>query len=160
MKKIKILLFLFSLFSSLNYSQQCDDYYNYSKFVNCRHCLNSYYKIYMHTKHVSIGIIDTLTYNVVFTGNRDYIISFCADQNYYPLNIKLFESETKRQLYDNATSDYKESIKVRISNTQNIIIELTLMADKADSNKISKNSVCVGMILQWRKLKINRFSDL
>jgi len=114
----------------------------------------------MHTKHVSIGIIDTLTYNVVFTGNRDYIISFCADQNYYPLNIKLFESETKRQLYDNATSDYKESIKVRISNTQNIIIELTLMADKADSNKISKNSVCVGMILQWRKLKINRFSDL
>jgi hypothetical protein len=115
----------------------------------------------MNPKHTSIGIIDTLTYNITFSGNRDYIISFCADQMYYPLNIRLFESETRRKLYDNATSDYKESIKIRINKTQNIIIELALLANKLGKDRIeSKDKTCVGMILQWRKININRVNDL
>ncbi len=158
-RTLKIALFLFS-FSMLSYSQLCDDYYNYSKFVNCRQCFNSYYKIYMRPKHVLIGIHDTLSYNVAFTGNRDYIISFCADQMYYPLNIRLFEQTTMKELYDNAKSDYKESIKVGINNTQNILIKLTLLADNPGQPKITKTDACVGLILQYRKLKKNRINDL
>jgi len=160
MKKYKIILFLLSLLTFFSYSQECNEYNNYSKFVNCRHCINSYYKIYMHPKHTSVDIMDTLIYNVAFTGNRDYIISFCADQMYYPLKIRLFEAETMKLLFDNATSDYKESITVRINNTQKIIMELTLLADKSNKEKISKKDVCVGMILQWRKIKLTRVNDL
>jgi hypothetical protein len=114
----------------------------------------------MHPKHISINIKDTLTYNVVFKGNRDYIISFCADQMYYPLNIRLFETATNKEIYDNAKIDYKGSIKVGIFNTQNIIIKLTLLANQTDTGKYRRKDVCVGMILQWRKLKTNIITDL
>lgn len=160
MKKYKIILFLLILFLASNHSQECSEYFNYSKFVNCRKCLSNYYKIYMLPKHLSVGINDTLIYNIVFSGNRDYVISFCADQRYYPLNIRLFDPETRKKIYDNASSDYKESIKVGIHNSHNLIIEVSFLADQYSRDKIINKNVCLGMILQWRKLKESRINDI
>jgi hypothetical protein len=159
MKTCKNILFFLIFLSNSGHSKECSDYYNYSKFVNCRQCLNSYYKIYILPKHVSIGINDTLKYNVAFTGNRDYIISFCADQMYYPLNIRLFTPKTGKKIYDNVSGDYKESIKVGIINSQNLNIEISFLAGQSNKEKIIKKNVCIGMILQWRKLKVGRTSD-
>ena len=109
--------------------------------------------IYMQPKHTKVGINDTLTYNVVFYGGRDYIISFCTDQIYYPINIRLLQPETRKVLYDNATDDYLESIGVGVYNTQNLVLEVILMANKLGKEKIKSNDqVCLGMILQWKKL--------
>jgi hypothetical protein len=96
----------------------------------------------------------------VFQGNRDYIISFCADQIYYPLTIRLFEPETKKKLYDNASGDYKQSIKVGIINTQNLLIEVTFLADQVSKEKAINKNACVSTILQWRRLKKNRINDI
>jgi len=107
----------------------------------------------MQPKHTKVGINDTLTYNVVFYGGRDYIISFCTDQIYYPINIRLLQPETRKVLYDNATDDYLESIGVGVYNTQNLVLEVILMANKLGKEKIKSNDqVCLGMILQWKKL--------
>ncbi len=160
MNKYKIIFFFIGFLSASGQSQVCNDYNNYSQFVNCRKCINSYYKIYMKPKHTLVAIDDTLKYNVVFQGNRDYIISFCADQMFYPLNIRLSEPETRKKLYDNASGDYKESIKVGINNTQNILIEVIFLADQVSKDKTIKRNACVSIILQWRKLKKNRINDI
>jgi hypothetical protein len=69
------------------------------------------------------------------------------------MNIKLFQPESKKELYDNATDDYCSSIGVGFYNTQNIIIEVTFLADKVGINrKESKENVCTGMIMQWKKI--------
>ena len=160
MQKYKIIFFLICLLSASGESQVCNDYNNYSQFINCRKCINSYYKIYMEPKHNSVAVDDTLKYNIVFQGNRDYIISFCADQIFYPLNIRLFEPDTKKKLYDNASGDYKQSIKVGITNTQNLLIEVIFLANQVNKEKEINKSACVSTILQWRKLKKNRINDI
>jgi|GEM_PF-1072154 len=152
-KKFKIFLFLFSLFSIISYSQDCGDYYNYHKWVNCTKTIKRNYKIYTQPKNTRIGINDTLTYNIVFNGNRDYIISFCADQIYYPISIRLLQPETGIELYDNATDDYVSSIGVGFYKTQNLLIVITSMADKLAKDKIKgDDGTCVGMIMQWKKI--------
>lgn len=150
MKKLKIILFLFSLFSFICYSQDCSDY---SKLADCRKSYKRHYNIYLQPKNATIGINDTLTYNIVFYGNRDYIVSFCAAQINHPINVRLLQPETGLELYDNATDNYCETFGVGFYNTQNLILEVTLMADKPDKDKLeSKYKVCIGMILQWKKI--------
>jgi hypothetical protein len=153
MKKIKIILILVTIFTVNSYGQDCDEFFNYSKYTNCNKCIKANYKIYLHPKHTNVGINDTLAYDIVFYGGRDYVISFCADQQYYPLHIRLLHPETKKVLYDNANDYYLESIGVGIYNTQNLIIEVIMLADNLREGKLkSKEKVCVGMILQWKKI--------
>ena len=150
MKKFIIILFLSGFFSDFFYSQDCNDY---SKFADCRRSIKRHYNMYLQPKNASIGINDTLTYNVVFYGNRDYIISFCADQIYYPINIRLLQPETRMELYDNTADNYCVSIGVGFYNTQNVIIEATFLATNLNKDKItSKDKLCVGMTMQWKKI--------
>jgi hypothetical protein len=158
-KKKWTLIILITFLVSVNYGQDCDKYNNYSKFVNCRQCYNSYYKIYLKPQNISIGITDTLKYNIVFNGNRDYIISFCADQIFYPISIKLYNSNFEK-IYDNANSGYNESIKVGVKKTQNIKIEVSFLSENYTKERIRNERICVGMILQWRKLSIYRVNDI
>jgi len=151
--KIVCVLFVFSIYSSVSNGQECSDYYNYSKFVNCKKCINRNYKLYMPPKNTTIGVDDTLTFTIMFYDNRDYLISFCTDQKYYPINIKLIESATGKELYDNAKDNYCESFGVGFYNTCNLTIKVSLLANKTDNDKLKKNEkACVGMILQWKKV--------
>ena len=153
MKKFKILFILIGLISINCFSQDCSDFQKLSK---CKIKIIKNCKIYMQHKNAAIGINDTLTYNIVFYGNRDYIISFCADQKYYPLNIRLLQPETNEEIYDNAKDDYCGSIGVGFYNTQNLIIEVTLLADELDKDRIKSNEkVCVGLDMQWKKIFAN-----
>jgi hypothetical protein len=150
MKKFKIILLLFNLFAVICFSQDCNDYHHWA---DCRKSIKRNYSIYMEPKSTTFGIKDTMRYNVVFYGNRDYIITFCTDQMYYPINIRLLQPGTREELYDNATDDYCESFGVGFYNTQNLILEVVLLADKLDKDKIKSNDkVCVGMQMQYKKI--------
>jgi hypothetical protein len=150
MKKFKILFILISMISINCISQECSDFQKLSK---CKISIVKSCKIYMQHKNASIGINDTLTYNIVFSGDRDYILTFCTDQKYYPLNIRLLQPETNEEIYDNAKDDYCGSIGVGFYNTQNLIIEVTLLADKSGNDRIKSNEkACVGLDMQWKKI--------
>ena len=153
MRKYKIILFLILLFTSYSYSEDCTETSNSYKTSNCNKCYRKNYKVYQQPRNVNVGINDTLMFNVVFKGGRDYIISFCADDIYYPLNIKIIQPETGEELYDNVVDNYCESIGVGFYNTQNLIIKLSFIAEKFGKKKIkSKEQVCTGFILQWKKI--------
>jgi hypothetical protein len=88
------------------------------------------YKIYLHPKYTTIGINDTLTYNIVFNGKSDYVITLCTNQKFYPINIKLLQPVTGKELFDNAKDGYIESLGIGFDNTQNIILKVVLLAKK------------------------------
>ncbi|RPH31863.1 MAG: hypothetical protein EHM93_11795 [Bacteroidales bacterium] len=153
MRKIFIISILFAASSTISFSQDCNEFFNYSKYANCNKCIKANYKIYLQPKHKMVQINDTLTYNVLFYGGRDYMISFCADQKYYPLHIRLLNPETRKVLYDNVKDYYLESIGVGVFNTQNLIIEVVMKAENPSYKNVnSTEKVCLGMILQWKKL--------
>lgn len=153
MKKFKILFFLIGSISINCFSQNCNDF---QKLDNCKINIINKYVIYLQHKNAEIGIHDTLTYNIAFSGNRDYIISFCTDQIDYPINIRLLKPGTGRELYNNASNDYNESIAMALYNTQNIIIVVNLLAEKIDIDRMKSNEkVCVGLDMQWKKIFSN-----
>ncbi len=152
MKKYKIILFLIILFTNISYSEDCSETSNSYKLVNCKKCIRKDYKMYQTPRNVKAGINDTLTFDIVFKGGRDYIISLCADDIYYPIYIKIIQPATGEELYNNSRDDCFESIGVGFINTQSLIIKVAFGALKFGKNKIkSKDEVCVGFILQWKK---------
>jgi len=149
MKKIIYIFLLFGLYSSNAYSQDCN---NQNQWDGCLK-KSRYYDIYQSPQTNAITLNDTLTYNIVFIGNRDYIISLCSPDIYYPVSFKLFKQDSKEEIYNNASDDYIESVGVGFYNTQNIIIEVTLLADSTDiKNMNPDDKICIGMILHWKKI--------
>lgn len=140
---------LFFLVSINSIGQDCD---RFNRWAECRPRINDY-TIYLQPKSIAIGINDTLTFNVVFEGNRDYILSFCANKLYSPIHVKLLNLGTRKLIYDNATDDYPESIGIGFYKTQTIIVKISLMADLLGDEKLDRyDIVCVGMIMHWRKI--------
>jgi hypothetical protein len=140
--------------SICSYSQDCS---NFENLANCEVKIIKNYAIYLQHKNTAINVNDTLIYEIPFFGNSDYILSFCANRNYYPLNIKLLQSVSKQELYNNSFDNFNESISMTLYNTQNIILEVILMADKIGKNRIKiEDKVCIGLDMQCKKI----FPDL
>jgi len=148
MKKYKIILFLFGFFSFISYSQDCN---YYSSMADCRIIMHRDYKIYLRPKFTLIGINDTLTYNIVFNGKSDYVITLCTGKNFYPINIMLMQPSTNKELYNNAKDDYIESLGIGFDNTQNIILKVIILAKKTGKHKINKDEkACVSLSMQYK----------
>jgi hypothetical protein len=149
MKKFKLILLLLSFYSATCFSQNCG---KFNEWVGCTQKLKNY-DIYLQPRSTEISINTKLIYNVVFLGDRDYIISFCADKLYYPINIKLLNQKTNEVIYDNATDNFYDSISIGFNNTQTLVLVVELKADKTDKAKIKSNEkICVGLIMQYQKL--------
>jgi len=152
MKKLIIILFIYTLYSNTCNSQDCIYAHEWA---DCRSSINDKYKIYVQPRNSEIDINDTLSYVVVFYGKRDYIISFCADLMYYPLNIRLLQYDTKKELYNNATDKYCVTFNIEFYNTQNLILEVSLLADKTGKERIKKkDKICIGLIMQYKNSQL------
>jgi hypothetical protein len=151
MKKIYMILLLFiTTLLTICYSQDCG---KNSKLGNCAKTTNKNYKTYLQPQYSSIGVNDTLVYNIVFSGNKDYIISFCAQQKYFPLYIRLLEADTWKEIYNNENDDYCESLGIGFYETQNIRIEIVMLAEKLGTKKVQcKDRVCIELSMQYKKI--------
>jgi hypothetical protein len=149
MKFLKFILLLLSVYSTNCFSQDCS---KFDRWDECRPRIKGY-STYLQPRSIAVGINDTLTFNIVFEGNRDYILSFCANRLYYPIHVRLMKLGTKEEIYDNAVDKYCESIGVGFYNTQGLIVEITLLADKLGNAKLKRNEiVCVGLNMNSKKI--------
>jgi hypothetical protein len=149
MKKVKYILLFFSLLTINSYSQDCS---RFNRWVECRPRIKDY-NTYLQPKSIAVNVNDTLSLNIAFEGNRDYILSFCASKLYYPIHVRLLKIGTREEIWDNASGDYCESMGISFLNPQNITLEVSLLADRLSVNKVkSDDVVCVGMIMHWKKI--------
>ena len=116
------------------------------------------YKVYSQSKSVSMGLLDTVELNVVFYGQKDYILSFCAHRKMYPIHFVLEDPETNQVLYDNANDKYIESLGVGFDATKTLTMKIDVLARKATEEEIEDFIGCLGLLVQYKnypKKKVN-----
>ena len=150
MKTIKNLI-IFAIFSFIVivqlWSQDCT---NYHELGDCIMDRNKDFKIYSQSKSIAISPLDTVELNIVFYGQKDYIISFCTHRKFYPINFKLIDPDTREILYDNTQDRYIESLGVGFDVTKSLTIQVSVLARKATPEEIEGYIGCLGLLLQYR----------
>jgi len=140
---------LFSLVSTIGYGQDCS---RFNRWAECRPRIKDY-ETYLQPKAIAVGINDTLVFNVVFEGGRDYILSFCANKLYYPIHVRLMKAGTREEIYDNSIDNYCESIGIGFYKTQSLAIEISFLSDLLGDKGLKMNHiVCTGMIMHWKNI--------
>lgn len=100
-----------------------------------------------------IGFGDKLIYSMIFYGEREYHISFCTSEEFYPVHFKLIDPLSRELLYDNKDDDYATELSMNIEKTQRIMIEFTILAHEASQDVKMNFLGCSGLLLQWRSIK-------
>jgi hypothetical protein len=109
-----------------------------------------YYKFDGQSRSNVIGVGDKLVYNVVFYGERNYKLIFCASDLFNPVHYILYDAETKDLLYDNKRDDYTETIDMSIETTRRIMIEISVLATDASQETREDYFGCLGFLLHWK----------
>jgi hypothetical protein len=147
---IGILVFI-TAFSSVNaLSQDCKKFHLYG---NCMQYLGSFYKVDGQSRSNVIGVGDKLLYNVIFYGERDYKLYFCATDLFLPVYYVLLDDLTKEVIYDSKNDKYPESLELSIETTRRIVIEISVLALKTDKQITENYFGCVGFLLNWKPKK-------
>jgi hypothetical protein len=153
MKKILYIVNLVLLSSVLSLEasgQSCNKFHLYG---SCMQYPGASYKIDGQSRSNVIGIGDKLVYNVVFYGDRDYKLIFCATELFNPVHYILTDAESRELIYDSKTDDYSETIELSIENTRRIMIEISVLALNTDTKITEDYFGCVGFLMHYKTKK-------
>jgi hypothetical protein len=132
------------------FAQDCVEYYNST---GCSLDRQRGYKIYSQSKSAPISVDDTIEFNIVFYGQKEYIFSLCTRQDFYPINFRLVDPDTHDVLYDNANDRYIESLGIGFDATRSLAILINVLADKTLASEQEDNVGCIGLLLQYRNYR-------
>ena len=158
MKRIgytQILAVLFLVLPGQLISQNCKEHHRDG---DCRYDIQKHYKIYSQSHSTRISPLDTVELNVVFYGQKDYILSFCTHKKMYPIHFVLIDQQTQQVLYDNEEDKYLESLGLGFDVAKSLTIKVDVMARKSTDEEIEENIGCLGLLIQYKnypKKKVN-----
>ena len=139
------------LFSATALSaQDCVEYYNST---GCSLDRQRGYKIYSQSKSAPITVGDTIEFDIVFYGQKEYIFSLCTRQDLYPINFRLVDPDTQDILYDNANDRYIESLGIGFDATRSLAIQINVLANQTPVPEQGDGVGCVGLLLQYRNYR-------
>lgn len=134
--------------------QDCGSYFEEG---DCRMDLQRGYEIYSQSKGIPVSTRDTVEMNVVFYGQKDYIFTFCADKDLYPIHFTINDPETGAVIYDNKEDRYIESLGIGFDVTRNLTFRITVLAETKDAPADDLNmSGCLGVLFQYRNYEKTR----
>ncbi len=145
---LKTLIFILLLIPVTAISQDCDNHHTEG---DCRYDLQRGYTLYSQSKSVSMSPLDTVELNIVFYGQKDYILSFCTHKKMYPIHFVLKDQQTGQILYDNKEDKYLESLGVGFDVTKALIIRIDVLARQSSEEEIKDNLGCLGFLIQYKK---------
>ena len=145
-------VFLF-LGSASGITQECVDYHEVG---DCMLDRQSSYKVYSQSKSVSMGLADTVVLNIVFYGQKEYILSFCSHRKMYPVHFVLIDPETESILYDNANDKYIESLGIGFDVTKSLKMKVDVLARESTEEEIEDFVGCVGLLIQYKNYDLRK----
>jgi hypothetical protein len=154
-RNIQVLAFLLLIVPGQLKSQDCD---NHHLEGDCRFDLQKGYNSYSQSHSASISPKDSLEMNVIFYGQKDYILSFCTHRKLYPIHFVLIDQQTKEVLYDNKEDDFLESLGLGFDVTKSLIIKVKVLARRSTDEEIEEKVGCLGFLIQYKnypKKKVN-----
>jgi len=154
-RKIQVLAMVILTFHVHLMSQDCDRHHIEG---DCRFDLQKGYNSYSQSHSTSISPQDTVEMNVVFYGQKDYILSFCTHRKLYPVHFVLIDPQTKEVLYDNKQDEFLESLGLGFDVTKSLIIKVNVLARLSTDEEIEDKIGCLGFLIQYKnyeKKKVN-----
>lgn len=145
--RIPVLTILLFLVPIHVLAQDCDNHHTEG---DCRYDLQRGYKIYSQSKSVSLSPLDTIEMNMVFYGQKDYMLSFCTHRKLYPIHFVLIDQQTEQILYDNEEDKYLESLGVGFDVTKSLVIKVDVLARGSTEEEIKENMGCLGLLIQYK----------
>ncbi len=128
-------------------SQECENHHTEG---DCRYDLQRDHKLYSQSKSISLSPLDTVELNIVFYGQKDYILSFCTHKKMYPIHFVLIDQQTEQVLYDNEEDKYLESLGLGFDVTKSLIIKVDVLARESTEEEIKENVGCLGLLIQYK----------
>ena len=144
---IQILSLALSLLPLSSIAQDCVDYHLIG---DCMMDRQKSFKIYSQSKSVYMSLLDTIELNIVFYGQKDYMLSFCTHRKMYPIHFVLIDQSTNQVLYDNAIDKYIESIGIGFDMTKPLVIKIDVLSRRADEEEIENYYGCMGLLIQYK----------
>jgi hypothetical protein len=130
-------------------AQPCLEYY---KNARCFIHRPKEFKQYGQARAATVIVGDTNKFEVVLYGQKDYIVTVCAEIGFKTLHFRIVNKQTRELIYDNISDDYNQTIGFTMEKTQNVIIELTILSDPALNMDPKTYRVCAGVQILWRKV--------
>ena len=109
------------------------------------------FRFYGQSRSALLEVDSASTLSVLFYGNKDYIVTVCAEKGFYPIHFIIRNTETGRIFYDNMEDEYIESVGFTIDHPQKLEIDVTLIPDKNDIKDFEDSQACVGVFIEWRR---------
>jgi len=147
---VGIIGFLISVSTLAGFGQNCSKFHLYG---TCMQYPGASYKMDGQSRSNIIGKGDKLVYNVIFYGNRNYKLFFCASELFMPVHYVLYDSETRELIFDSKDNEYAETVELAIEKTRRIMIEISVLALNADISTTENYFGCVGFLLNWKPIK-------
>jgi hypothetical protein len=136
-------------------AQDCVDYH---RLGDCMMDRQRGYEIYSQSKSVGMSPTDTLKFNLVFYGQKEYIFSFCTHAKLYPIHFVLIDQDSGDVLYDNVNDGYIESLGMGFVVTKSLTIQVDVVARKASEEEITDYLGCLGLLIQYRNYPRKRIN--
>ena len=149
-KKVLLLLIILMAFAVTGLTQDCADYLKTS---DCKTDVVPSFVYYSQSRSDVFKVGKPIKYNVVFYGQKEYMISFCTWAKFYPIHFKLVDETSGRTLYDNERDEYVESVGFAVENTKMLVVEVEILAENATEKEIKREYPCVGMLIQSKDIQ-------
>ncbi len=152
---IQVLAILFMIIPGHLTAQICE---NHHLMGDCQYDIERGYKVYSQSHSTSISPLDSAEFNVVFYGQKDYILSFCTHKNLYPIHFILIDQQTQQVLYDNEEDKYLESLGLGFDVSKSMTIKVKVLARRSSEQEVMEKVGCLGLLIQYKnypKKKVN-----
>lgn len=150
MKTLQHIGFIVALLLSVPPAILCQDCQNHHQEGDCRFDLKRDHEIYTQSSSISMSPLDTVEMNIVFYGQKDYILSFCTHKKMYPVHFVLIDRQTGEILYDNERDRYLESLGLGFDVTRSLTIRINVLARESTEEEIRNNVGCLGLLIQYK----------
>jgi len=150
MKTIQHIGFIVVLLVSFSPAILSQDCQNHHQEGDCRFDMKRDHEIYTQSRSISMSPLDTIEMNIVFYGQKDYILSFCTHKKMYPVHFVLIDQQTGEVLYDNERDRYLESLGLGFDVTRSLTIRIDVLARESTEEEIRNNVGCLGLLIQYK----------
>lgn len=122
---------------------------NFQKKGDCTMDRQKGWRVYSQSKSSTIESGQVVEFNLVFYGQKNYVMSFCTSHHLYPLHFRLLDPGSREVLYDNASDRYLGSLEVGFDVTKSLLIEVGVLAGTAASEEQKSEPGCIGLLIQY-----------
>lgn len=150
MKKAIIIILSLVLFTPVLTAQRnhCKKFHLYAE---CNTNPGPRFKYDGQSRSNIIGVGDQLIYRLVLYAERQYVFNFCTSDYFEPIHIKLLNAKTDEVIYDNKTDDYLQTLTLNIDQTQNLKVQVEILAEEMSEEDKLEYFGCIGMMIQYKK---------